>query len=269
VDEKKQVVILKVSYKQHKFSPDNVRQERALSVERQEVIHPLTGQGLHAPGLIRDTTSMFLRINDIVRGEHTGRIVYKRNELVENTDSEEKRLKFLSAWLSKQQRRIIGYSDEFYANIDKLLAGYLLSPDSYEQFAGLSDLYQEVLARYSYIQQARKVRVLEELQEHTFKGERIGYARMLSEAVEILNSLKFEIVSYFDSLVLTVISIGDSLLNDRYLLRTYIEKSDDQLTRNGLEIKRNYGKLVAAVDEFKAIRKSRVDTRMDMSVAEQ
>jgi hypothetical protein len=260
VDEKKQVVILKVSYKQHKFSPDNVRQERALSVEKQEVIHPLTGKCLPAPGIIRDTTTMFLRINDIVRGEHTGRIVYKRNEVVENTDTEEKRLKYLSAWLSKHQRRIIGYSDEFYANIDKLLAGYLLSPDSYEQFARLNDLYQEVLSRYRYIQQARKVRLLEELQEHTFKGERIGYAKMLSEAVEILNSLKFEIVSYFDSLVLTVISIGESMLNDRYLARNYIEKPEDQLTKNGLEIKRNYGKLVAAIDEFKAIRKTRAES---------
>ena len=259
IDEKKQMVILRVSYRQHKFSQDNVRQERALSVETQAVIHPLTGEALTGVSLIRDTTTMILRLNDIVRGEHTGRVIYKRNEIVENTDTDEKRLKFLYAWLSKHQRRMIGYSDEFFASMDKVLSTYLLSPDQYEQFSGLYDLYQEVITKYSYIHQARKVRVLEDLHERSFKGERIGYAQMLSEAVELLHSLKFEIVSYFDALVSTVISIGESILGDRYLLRRYIEKPDDQLTQNGLEIKKTYGKLVTLIDDFKSIRKSRTD----------
>lgn len=269
IDEKKQVVILKVRYKQHKYSPDNVREERALSVESQEIIHPMTGESLKVPGFIRDTTNMFLRLNDIVRGEHVGRIVYKRSEIVENTDTEEKRLKFLYAWLSKHQRRIIGYSDEYFANIDKILSGYLLSTENYEQFTNAHELYLDVITRYSYIQQARKVKVLEDLQQRTFKGEPISYAKMLSEAVSLLNSLKFEIVSYFDSLVSTVISIGDSMLNNRYLLRTYIDRPEDGLTQNGLEIKRNYGKLVTAIDEFKAIKKSRtsdIASRDPMSV---
>lgn len=257
IDEKKQVVILKVGYRQHKYSPDNVREDRALSVVYQEVIHPLTGETLRCPGLIRDTTTMFLRINDIVRGEHTGRVIYKRNEVVENTDTEEKRLKFLYSWLSKHQRRMVGYSDEFFANIDKVLKNYLFSPDRHENFSGLHELYQEVISRYSYIQQARKVRVLEELRERTFKGERISYGQMLAEAVALLHVLKFEIVSYFDSLVSTVIAIGDSMLNNRYVLRNYVEKPDDDLTQNGLEIKRNYGKLVALMDAFKSIQKSR------------
>ena len=259
INEKKRVIILRVRYRQHKFSEDNVRQDRALSVEAQEVIHPLTGESLAGLSLIRDTTTMILRLNDIVRGEHTGRVVYKRSEVVENTGTDEKRLKFLYAWLSKHQRRMIGYSDEFFANIDKVLSGYLLPPESEEKFAGLSDLHQEVLARYRYIQQARKVRVLEDLHERNFKGERIGYGQMLAEATQLLHSLKFEIVSYFDSLVATVISIGESMLGDRYLQRMYIEKSDEQLTRNGLEIKKNYGKLVTLIDDFKAIRKSRTE----------
>ena len=259
LDDKKNVVILRIRYRQHKFSQDNVRQERALSVESQEVIHPLTGKPLTGINIIRDTTNMFLRLNDIVRGEHTGRIVYKRNEIVENTDTEEKRLKFLYSWLSKHQRRMIGYSDEFFANIDKVLDTYLLSPENYELFMGMHELYQEVISRYSYIHQARKVRVLEDLHERSFKGARISYNQMLVEAVALLHSLKFEIVSYFDSLVATVIYIGESMLNDRYLLRTYIEKHDDNLTQNGLEIKRTYGKLVALIDDFKAIRKSRTE----------
>lgn len=265
IDEKKQVAIIKVGYRQHKFSPDNVRQERALSVESQAIIHPLTGETLPLAGLVRETTNMFLRLNDIVRGEHTGRIVFKRNEMVENTDSEEKRLKFLYAWLSKHQRRIIGYSDEFFANIDKVLDNYLHSPENYDTFNGLQDLLQDVLARYSYILQARKVRVLEELHERNYKGERIGYARMLAEAVTLLHELKFEIVNYFDSLVSTVIAIGDAMLNDRYLVSQYIEKPDDVMTARGLEIKRNYGRLVSLLDDFRAIRKSRMEQPRPLS----
>ena len=135
----------------------------------------------------------------------------------------------------------------------------MLSPENFEQFSGKHELYQEVVTRYSYIQQARKVRVLEDLHDRNVKGERIGYGQMLVEAVSLLHSLKFEIVSYFDSLVATVIVIGESILSDRYLVRTYVEKGDDQLTRNGLEIKKTYGKLVALIDDFKSIRKSRTD----------
>ncbi len=262
LDAKKRVIILRVRYKQHKFSPDNVRQERAISVESQAIIHPLSGRLMENVGFIRDTANMFLRLNDIVRGEHTGRIIYKRSELVENTDSVEKRLKFLYAWLSKHQRRMIGYSEEFFANIEKILDGWLLAPENCRLFVGLNELYQEVVGRYSFIQQARKVRLLEELKDRSLRGERISYNRMLVEAVSLLHSLKFEIVSYFDSLVGAVISRGDTILNDAYLLRTYINKPDDALTANGLEIKKNYGKLVALLDDFKAIRKSKQDTAL-------
>ncbi|MDR2161654.1 MAG: hypothetical protein LBO77_05905 [Desulfovibrio sp.] len=262
IDPDRHVIILRVVYRQHEFSPDNVRQERALSVDAQFAVHPLTGFSLPGVAVIRDTTNMILRLNDIVRGEYAGRISYKRNEIVENTDTEEKRLKFLYAWLTKHQRRIIGYSDEFFAGFGKVLEAFLFSPDRGSLF-GEQDLYRDLLDRYSYILQARKVRVMEELREHTFKGERIGYRRMLSEAVDLLHGLKFEIVSYFDSLVSAVIAIGESMLNDRYLLRSYVEKADEFLTPAGLEIKRNYGKLVSLLDEFKAIRKRRAEAKRE------
>jgi len=257
VDEERRVVILRVTYSQHKFNPDNVRQERALSVSRQEIIHPLTGRVVDDLNIIKDTTNMFLRLNDIVRGEYMGRIAYKRNEIVENTDTDEKRLKFLFAWLSKHQRRIIGYSDEFYSNVVKVLDGYLLSPDNYDVFGNLNELYQEVWAKYSFIQQARKIRILEDLMRRESRGTRIGYGEMLTESVALLHGLKFEIVSYFEDLVNSVIALVDAILNDRYLRRNYIECREDELTPYGADIRKNYGKLVSLLDEFKAIRKSR------------
>lgn len=260
VDTDRRVVIMRVRYRQHRFDPDNVRQERALSMESQEVIHPITGMVLRDVNILRDTSNMFLRLNDIVRGEYAGRIIYKRNELVENTDTEEKRLKFLYAWLSKHQRRIIGYGDEFFANITKIMDTYLLSPERFETFSTMNDIYQEVITKYSYIQQARKIRLLEDLRDRQYKGVRISYHQMLAEVVSHLHTLKFEVVSYFDTLVSNVIAIGEKILNDPYIIRSYIEKRDETLSKRGHEIKRNYGKLVSLVDEFKAIRKARTDT---------
>ncbi|MDL2307678.1 hypothetical protein LJC48_06630 [Desulfovibrio sp. OttesenSCG-928-C06] len=267
VHQKKRVLILRVKYKQHKFNPDNVRQDRALSVESQEIIHPISGEALTGVNIIRDASNMFLRLNDIVRGEYTGYIVYKRSELIENTDTEEKKLKFLYAWLSKHQRRIIGYSDEFFANVGKVMDTYLLSPENYETFNNLRDLYQEVVAKYSFIQQARKIRILEDLKQRIYRGKRISYDQMLAETVNLLHSLKFEIVTYFDSLVANVIKISESILGDRYLIRNYIERKDVTLPRH-LEIKKNYGRLVSLLDEFKAIRKARTEKNLEAGLPE-
>jgi hypothetical protein len=257
IDAERRVVIVRVVYRQHKYDPNNVRQDRALSVASQEVIHPITGQSFSRLNLIKDTYSLFLRLNDIVRGEYNGRIIYKRNEIVENTDTHEKKLKFLYAWLAKHQRRIIGYSDEFYSNVVKVLDNYMLSADHYDDFTSLRDIYQEVWSKYSYIQQARKVKFLEDLQDRYYKGERLTYLRMLSLFTEVLNDLKFEIVNYFDTLVERVLSLGDMILNDRYLLQNYIRKKDLDLSPYGLSVKKTYGRLVSLLDEFRSIRKAK------------
>lgn len=259
VDTDKNVAIIRVRYRQHKFNADNVRQERALSVESHEIIHPLTGAPTSEVNILRDGSNMFLRLNDIVRGEYAGRVVYKRTEIVENTDTEEKRLKFLYAWLSKHQRRIIGYGDEFFRTISKILDRYLHSPESFEIFDTHYELHQEVIEKYNYIQQARRVRLLEDLRDRNSKSGRLSYSVMLQNVVEELHDLKFEIVSYFDSLVANIIAIGESILNDAYLRSAYIDKKDDALTKRGQEIKKNYGRLVSLVDEFKAIRKARTE----------
>jgi hypothetical protein len=257
VDREKRVVIIRLTYQQHRFNPLNLRQDRALSVVKQEIIHPLSGAALSAVNIVRDSTIMFLRFNDIVRGEYRGKSVYKRTEIVENTDSDENRLKFLYAWLSKHQRRITGYSDEFFAKLSTVLLEYLHPPACEERFESLKELRQEVLARFSYIQQARKIRLLEELRHRQLRGARIGYLRMLEESVALLHELRFEIVNYFDHLVDTTISYCEAMLNDRYLMKTYIECPEEGLSKTGLVRRKKYGQLVLLLDEFKAIRKTR------------
>lgn len=257
IDREKHVAIIRIIYKQHRFNPDNVRQDRALSVERQEVIHPLTGESLCDVNIVKDTSTMILRLNDIVRGEYIGRVVYKRNELVENTDTDEKRLKFLFSWLSKNQRRIIGYSDEFYHNATKVLDAYLRDKNNQEVFDLLHDLHQEVMSKYAYIRQARTVRYLEDIMLRFYKGERLTYSRMLLEAVALLRDLKFEMGTYFEPLVQSILHYIESMLDDRYLRRRYIEPVDEKLSPAGQEIRKNYRRLISLRDEFEAIRRSR------------
>lgn len=260
LDKAKRVVIIRITYRQHRFDSSNVRQDRALSVAGQEVLHPLTGEPLRGLNIIKDASNMFLRLNDIVRGEFTGRIVYKRTEVVENTDTDEKRLKFLYTWLSKHQRRMISYSDEFFANVSKVLSGYLFAPENSEVFDNMRDLYQEVCTRFSYIQQARRVRILEDICQRTFKGARITYRQMMREAVGLLNELKFEIVNFFPALVDDIIGCVEKILRDRYLQRNYLDVPESSLTKAGLEIRKNYGRLVSLQDGFKAVRKARLGT---------
>ncbi len=260
LDKAKRVVIIRITYRQHRFDSSNVRQDRALSVAGQEVLHPLTGEPLRGLNIIKDASNMFLRLNDIVRGEFTGRIVYKRTEVVENTDTDEKRLKFLYTWLSKHQRRMISYSDEFFANVSKVLSGYLFAPENSEVFDNMRDLYQEVCTRFSYIQQARRVRILEDICQRTFKGARITYRQMMREAVDLLNELKFEIVNFFPALVDDIIGCVEKILRDRYLQRNYLDVPESSLTKAGLEIRKNYGRLVSLQDGFKAVRKARLST---------
>jgi len=259
-DRKRRVVILRVIYRQHKFDANNVRQDRALSVWRQEIVHPLTAEVCTSVNLLKDTYTMSLKLNDIVRGEFIGRVVYKKNDIVENTESHDKRLKFLHSWLNKHQRRMIGYSDEFYAEIVRVLDGYLTDPGLAEEFSDLHELHQEVWNTFSYIRQARKIKELEDLKDRIHKGKKISYLAMLHLSTDLLTDLKFEFANYFEALVTKAIFFSETMLNDRYLIRTYITPREDHLTENGLKIRKLYRRLVSLVDELKAIRKTKTET---------
>ncbi|MFW5731400.1 MAG: hypothetical protein ACOCV7_07080, partial [Desulfonatronovibrionaceae bacterium] len=255
LDYRKRAVILRIKYKQHKYDPNNIREERALSVLRQEIIHPLTGEICSHLNIIKDTSYMTLILNDIVRGEYSGRVKYKR-ELIENTESHEKRLKFLYAWLSKHQRRIIGYSDEFFASVIKVLDHYLLNPDYRESFNDLHKLHREVWNKYSYIKQARKIRILEELLDSKYIKREINYLTALLNINQILGELKFELADYYDEMVCKTISMLDKMVNDSYLLKRYIHTDKpDTLTEYGLKVRKNYGRMVSQLDELRSIRK--------------
>ena len=100
------------------------------------------------------------------------------------------------------------------------------------------------------------MRYLEDIVARNYKGERLTYGRMLLEAIDLLRDLKFELGNYFEPLMLSVLHYMEMILDDRYLLRRYINCPDDKLSRGGVEIRKNYRRLVSLRDEFESVRKS-------------
>jgi Mg2+ and Co2+ transporter CorA len=83
---------------------------------------------------------------------------------------------------------------------------------------------------------------------------------MLEHINNILCDLKFELVNYFDDIVARIINMVEKISNDRYLISAYIkDKSDDDLTPYGREVKKNYGRMVSLLDELKSIRKVKME----------
>ena len=258
LDEEKRVIILRIKYRQHAFNPSNIREDRAISVAEQEIIHPLTGEILPGLNVIKDTSNMLLHLNDIVRGEYTGCVLYKRTELVQNTDTDEKKLKFLYTWLTKHQRRIISYSEEFFNNVDKVVSEYLNQADSEEIFSKYRELYLEVRSRFAYIQQAHSVRILQDIQARKLHKQKLSYRQMFKEALDLLSDLRFEVCNYFPPIVDDIIDTIEKILSDNYIRRKYILPHETSLSKIGLEIRKNYGRLVQMQDAFKQERKNRL-----------
>lgn len=256
LDKEKRVVILRIKYTQHKYDPGNIRQDRALSVSGQELIHPLTGEVLTGVNIIRDTTNMYLRLNDIVRGEYTGQVIYKRNDIITSTESDENRLKVLYYWLSKNQRRMIDYSDDFFQKVYKVLTSYLFSPEKDDIFASLRELHLEVCSKLGYIQQARRVRVLEEVRNRRYRGEPISYKRMVQLALEVTQELKYEVVNFFPQIVENVIACLEHITSNRYLINRYVHHHENK-SRTAAEVRKGYGALVSATDDFRKVLRNR------------
>lgn len=82
---------------------------------------------------------------------------------------------------------------------------------------------------------------------------------MLRLSTAVLADLRFEFAHYFEPLVTKAIFFSESMLNDRYLIKAYMTPKEDQLTKNGMMIRKLYRRLVSLVDELKAIRKTKAE----------
>lgn len=200
VDAARRVVVVKVTYMQHRYHRHNVQEDRALSVVKQEIIHPHHGERASF-NILKDTKSFIVTLNDIIRGEYIGRISYRQEGLISSTKNHDDRLKFLYAWLTKNQRRFTSYSKEFFAELKKILNDYILNPEYRVYFRKYAELHREVLAKIAYLQQLHEVQQLERLlRRRPPYNRRLTTERYLALALEFVEDNYDEILHYYDDI---------------------------------------------------------------------
>jgi hypothetical protein len=210
LDPERRVAIMKVTYQQHKYNRFNVLEDRALAVVRQEIIHPFHGGRDTSLNILKDTKRFLKELTDIVRGEHSGTISYRRSELLASTKTHEERLKFLSAWLTKNQRRLGTYSQESFEAAKKMLNSYLLNREHREAFAKHPELHREVVQHLAYVSQAHQLQPLEKLSQRD--GPPIGPTRRLEEALAFLEAKKVELPYFYPDLFDKCVNLWDQIL---------------------------------------------------------
>jgi len=256
VDKEKRVVILHVVYKQHSYHSANIQQDRALSVLRQEVIHPLTGAYYTGLNVIQDHTTMLLNLNDIVRGEYIGHMVYNRSELIERTDTVENRLKAIYSWMSKNKRRLIGDNDTFYNDVVHILDDYLHSAELNDLSPELERVKKAIQNMYAYIRQAHHIHSITLLEKADSNDNAKSCLARYQTANTLLREMKFELVHYFNDLIEQLFAAVDKMLNDMYVRKKYIFPTEDKLTSYGKNVRKAYLLMVSLLDELKDIQKA-------------
>lgn len=200
VDPKRRVVILKVAYQQHKYDRYNVLEDRALSILRQEVIHPYHGGRETNLNILKDTKRTLKELTDIIRGEHKGSITYRRSDLITSTKTHEERLKFLSAWLNKNQRRLGTYGQETFEAANRLLHSYLSKRDHRDAFSKHRELHREVVQRLAYLSQVQQLQPLEKLARPGKRQQGMGPNRRLAQALAFLEEQQYDLPYFYPDL---------------------------------------------------------------------
>jgi hypothetical protein len=218
IDIPRRVVILKVTYTQHNYNKNNTQEDRALSVVKQEVIHPITGIKEGSFNILKDTKSFLITLNDIIRGEYVGSISYRQEGHITSTKNHDDRLKFLYAWLHKNQRRITGYSKEFFEDLKKVMNNYILNPEYRNYFKKYPELHREVVAQLAYLQQSYQLQHLEKLAKRRPPfDKRLSLVQMLNHAISFLDEYGDDIPHYYDDLYEKCLNILNQLASHPYL----------------------------------------------------
>ncbi len=246
LDVKRRVALVRVAYKQRRYHSQNIIEDRALSVERQEIIHPRTGRVIADVNFLQDKTSLPLVLTDIVRGEHHGAIAYQDRETVRGTRAHSSRLKFLSAWLEKHERRLVDYADETFDHVEGLLKGYILDPVNADSFRGHQHLLREVLARMVHLKQSRLLRQLELLvRQKTKSGHKVNYLTRYRAILDLLDQNEDFLLSFYPSLFVKAMSLLDLVLADPYVNKRYLKLIGPGPSEYSRRIRQTYQALAA------------------------
>ncbi len=219
VDRRRRVVLFKVTYLQHKYNPLNVLEDRALSVLSQEIIHPHHGGREPGINILKDTRRFLKDLTDIVRGEYLGSIIYQGSDLISSPKTHEDRLKFLSAWLAKNQRRLATYSQDNFEGAKKVLNSYLMNKDYKEVFAKHPALHRESLRQMAYLTQAHQLQALERLTQKHADRRRLGPYQRIAQAVTFLEDKRDELPYFYPALFQKCLNLWDKLMDYPYFRR--------------------------------------------------
>jgi len=226
VDPGRKTVILRVHYSQHAYHPDNVLEDRALSVLRQEVVHPQSGQALELDvlGLSHDR---LLMLNDIVRGEFHGSIVYRGRERVEGSADLKGRLKCLAAWLPKHRPIVAEYSPDHFERLTRILASFLDDPSREEEFAKSPELRQEVVKAMADLRMSHRLRLLEKLVHNRAdaSGRKLKMVHILTILVHVLDQEGQDLARQHPRSLRKLLRICRKQLEDKDLRRRFLGKS--------------------------------------------
>jgi hypothetical protein len=225
VDPARRVVIFKVTYQPHKYNRFNVLEDRALSVVKQELIHPVHGDREPSLNILKDSRRSLKELTDIVRGEHSGTISYQRSELIASTKTHEERLKFLSAWLTKNMRRLGRYSQETFEATKKVLNSYLLNREHREAFGKYPELHREVLHRMTYLTQAQRLQPLERLVQWDENRRTPSPAQRLAQAVIFFERYQEELPYFYPDLFAKCLSLWEEFLHYPYFRKLVASKA--------------------------------------------
>jgi hypothetical protein len=225
VDPKRKTVILKVAYIQHSYHPDNVLEDRSLSVLSQEVIHPHTGKKLELDilGLGRDR---LLMLNDILRGEHQGSIIYQDKEEVQGTEDMPSRLKFLLAWLRKHWHILADYSPDTFERVSKVISSFLDDPDSQKDFQRVPQLHQMLAKALPEMRLAHRLRLLEKLVRNRAdaSGRHLQHVHIMTILVHVLSQEGDDLAEKHPVALNKLLHICEKQLGNSYLKRRYLSK---------------------------------------------
>ncbi|MBI4798084.1 MAG: hypothetical protein HY794_04990 [Desulfarculus sp.] len=249
VDPGRKTVILRVHYAQHAYHPDNVLEDRAMSVLRQEVVHPQSGQVLEMDvlGLGHDR---LLMLNDIVRGEFHGSIVYKGRERVEGSADLKSRLKCLAAWLVKHRPIVAEYSPDHFERVTRILSSFLDDPSHEEDLARLPELRQEVVKALADLRMSHRLRLLEKLVHNRADafGRKLKLAHILTILVHVLEQEGQDLVKNHPRSLRKLLRICRKQLMDKDLERRFLRGAPKGLYER--EVLGEYRQLRHLVEHF-------------------
>ncbi len=221
VDAQRGVVLFKVTYAQHQYNLENIMEDRALSVVAQAVLHPRTGRPLELD-LLRTERSRLIRLNDIVRGEHEGQIIYRGQEIIHGTEDVLSRLKFLAAWLTKHRRHLLNYAPKNFDHVIRTLESFLRDEDMKAEFKNFSVSHQEVVALMDTLKQEYEVLTLKRIIQPSDKQRSPTYEEKLALLLNFLSHER-ELCEYERGVFDKLMFFCDKVVGSPYFLRRYVK----------------------------------------------